>query len=143
MREPADHTAEDASRAELRWATLKLGFWLAALLVLGPAIRALPLGQTTRTGILAWLLLVFAMYWLYAGLGYRPLLLLQLLVYSSAVTLLMLKVLIVALGSNQFDFLRMAGKGLIVVGTAFAAANLSMMFLSSVLGRPGPEKWKQ
>jgi hypothetical protein len=143
MREPADHTAEDASRAELQRATLKLGFWLAALLVIGPVIRALPLGQTTRTGILAWVLLILALYWLYAGLGYRPLLLLQVLVYSAAVTLLMLKVLAVALGSNEFDFLRLLGKGLIVVGTAFAAGNLSMMFLSSVLGRAGPGEWKQ
>ena len=77
MRGPALHTAEDATRQELRGASLRLLMWLVICVILGPLVRALPLGQTTRTGILAWLLVAMALYWLYAGLGYRPLLLIQ------------------------------------------------------------------
>lgn len=138
MRDPADHTAEEATPRELRHASLQLSLWLLALLVVGPAVRALPLGQTTRTGILAWLLLALALYWLYAGLGYRPWLLLQVAIFSSAVALLMLKVLLVAVGIREFDVLREAGKWLIIAGGLSAGANLGMMLVASVLRRPPP-----
>lgn len=135
MREPADHTAEDADPGELRRAALRLSLWLIALLAVGPAVRALPLGQTTRTGILAWLLLAVALYWLYVGLGYRPWLLLQVAVFSAAVTLLMLKVLLVSVGIREFDFLRAGGKGLIIAGGVMAGANLGMMLVASAMRR--------
>lgn len=136
MQEPADHTAEQATPRELRHAALHLALWLLALLVVGPAVRALPLGQTTRTGILAWLLLSLALYWLYSGLGYRPWLLLQVAVFSSAVALLMLKVVLVAVGIREFELLREAGKALIVAGGLMAGANLGMMLVASILRRP-------
>ena len=44
--------------------------------VVVPLLRDLPLGATTRTGLLAWLLVLLALYWLYAGMGFQPLLLL-------------------------------------------------------------------
>lgn len=138
MIDPSDHTAEDASPGELRRASVRLALWLLALLAVGPAVRALPLGQTTRTGILAWLLLAVALYWLYRGLGYRPWLLLQVVVFSAAVTLLMLKVLLVSMGNREFDILREAGKGLIIAGGVMAGANLGMMLVVSVVRRPPP-----
>lgn len=138
MFDPSDHTAEDASPGELRRASIRLSLWLLALLVVGPAVRALPLGQTTRTGLLAWLLLAVALYWLYRGLGYRPWLLMQVAVFSTAVTLLMLKVLLVSMGIREFDILRAAGKGLIIAGGVMAGANLGMMLVASVLRRPPP-----
>lgn len=136
MFDPSDHTAEDASPGELRRASLRLSVWLLALLVAGPAVRALPLGQTTRTGLLAWLLLAVALYWLYRGLGYRPWLLMQVAVFSAAVTLLMLKVLLVSMGIHELDILRAAGKGLIIAGGVMAGANLGMMLVASVRRRP-------
>jgi hypothetical protein len=136
MFDPSDRTAEDASPGELRRASLRLSLWLVALLVVGPAVRALPLGQTTRTGLLAWLLLAVALYWLYRGLGYRPWLLLQVTVFSAAVTLLMLKVLLVSVGIRELDVLRVAGKGLIIAGGVMAGANLGMMLVASMLRRP-------
>lgn len=136
MRDPAEHTAEEASPRELRYASLQLFLWLLALLVVGPAVRALPLGQTTRTGILAWLLLALALYWLYAGLGYRPWLLSQVAIFSAAVALLTVKVLAVAVGIREFEILRETGKGLIIAGGLAAGANLGMMLFASVLKRP-------
>ncbi len=138
MFDPSDHTAEDASPGELRLAALRLSLWLLALLAIGPAVRALPLGQTTRTGLLAWLLLAVALYWLYRGLGYRPWLLMQVAVFSTAVTLLMLKVLLVSMGIREFDILRAVGKGLIIAGGVMAGANLGMMLVASVLRRSPP-----
>ena len=72
---------------------------LASLLALAflayPLIRGLPLGQTTRTYILAWLLVALAVYWLYSGFGFRPLLLIQLILFSAAATFLSAKILLV------------------------------------------------
>jgi hypothetical protein len=138
MRYPADHTAEEATPRELRHAALQLALWLGALLVVGPAVRMLPLGQTTRTLILAWLLLALALYWLYVGLGFRPWLLIQVVIFSSAVAFLMLKVLLVAIGIRELEILREAGKGLIIAGGVAAGANLGMMLVASVLKRQPP-----
>ena len=132
---PAEHTAEQATPAELKAASLRLALWLAALVVIGPAVRALPLGQTTRTAILAWILAAAALYWLYGGLGYRPLLLLQIVIFSTAVTLLSIKVLLVGLSVKQFDFLREAGRALLIAGGACAGANLGMMLVASLRRR--------
>lgn len=132
---PAEHTAEQATPGELKAASLRLTLWLAALVVIGPAVRALPLGQTTRTAILAWILAAAALYWLYGGLGYRPLLLLQLVFFSTAITLLSIKVLLVGLSVTQFDFLRETGRGLLIAGGACAGANLGMMLVASLRRR--------
>lgn len=103
---------------------------LAALaLLVVPIIRELPLGQSTRTGLLAWLLVGLAMYWLYAGMGYRPLLLLQLILFSSAAALLSAKLIVVALDIEGLTILRYLARGLILVGAACAFANLAAMLI--------------
>lgn len=130
-RKPALHTAEDASPRELWRASWKLLLTLAALgLLVAPLIRELPLGQSTRTGLLAWLLVGLAMYWLYAGMGYRPLLLLQLLLFSMAAALLSTKLLLVAIDINRLTVLRYVARGLILVGTGCAIANLGAMLIA-------------
>jgi hypothetical protein len=99
-----------------------------ALLVV-PLIRELPLGQSTRTGMVAWLLVGLAMYWLYAGMGYRPLLLLQLMLFSCAAALLSTKLLLVAIDINKLAVLRHAARGLLLVGAGCAFANLAAMLI--------------
>lgn len=128
--QPALRTAEDASPRELWRASWKLLVTLAALgLLVVPLIRELPLGQSTRTGLLAWLLVGLAFYWLYAGMGYRPLLLLQLLLFSTAAALLSTKLLLVAVDVRSMAVLRYVARGLILVGAGCAVANLGAMLL--------------
>ncbi len=103
---------------------------LAALgLLVLPIIWELPLGQSSRTGLLAWLLVGLAMYWLYAGMGYRPLLLLQLLLFSSAAALLSAKLLLVAIDVHSMAVLRYVARGAILLGAACAIANLGAMLI--------------
>jgi len=130
MGSPVPPTAEDATPRELRRASLRLLLMLLALVLLVvPLIRDLPLGRSTRIGILAWLLVALALYWLYKGMGYRPLLLLQLLVFSMAATLLSAKVLLVMVDVHQANVLRTAARWLILLGTVFAGANLGGMLV--------------
>lgn len=134
---PSLHTAEDATPAELRRASIRLLLMLLALaLLVVPIIRELPLGQSTRTGILAWLLVGLAFYWLSQGMGYRPLLLLQLLIFSTAATLLSAKVLLVIVDLNRVTFLRTVARWLIMLGATCAAANLLAM-LFKLARHPG------
>jgi len=122
------HTAEDATPAELRRASIRLLLMLLALaLLVMPIIRELPLGQSTRTAMLAWLLVGLAFYWLSQGMGYRPLLLLQLLIFSTAATLLSAKVLLVIVDVNRVTILRILARWLIMLGAACAGANLLAM----------------
>ena len=95
-------------------------------------MRVLLLGQTTRTGILAWLLVAMALYWLYAGLGYRPLLLIQLIIFSTAAALLAIKVGFVAIGVKELDILRATARILLIVGGLTAGANFGMMLIASL-----------
>jgi hypothetical protein len=128
--EPSLRTAEDASPRELWKASWKLLLMLAILgLLVVPLILQLPLGQSTQTGLLAWLLVGLALYWLYAGMGYRPLLLLQLLLFSGAAALLSAKLLLVAADVHRLTVLRYAARGLILVGAGCAMANLIAMLL--------------
>jgi hypothetical protein len=129
--EPALHTAEDASPRELWKASWRLLLTLAILgLIVAPLIHELPLGQSTRTGILAWLLVGLALYWLYAVMGYRPLLLLQLILFSGAAALLSAKLLLVAADVHRWTVLRYVARGMILVGAGCAVANLGAMLLS-------------
>jgi hypothetical protein len=98
-------------------------------LLVVPIIRELPLGQSSRTGLLAWLLVGLAMYWLYAGMGYRPLLLLQLMLFSGAAALLSAKLLLVAIDVRSLAILRHVARGLILVGAGCAIANLGAMLI--------------
>jgi hypothetical protein len=124
--EPATpHTAEEATPKELWTGGLRLLVMLSALgFLLVPIIRELPLGQTTRTAVLAWLLVALALYWLYAGLGYQPLLILQLLIFSAAAALLSAKIVLVALSIERLSVLRRVARALILVGAAFGGLNL-------------------
>jgi len=125
MQKGPPHTAEEATPTELRRASLRLLFMLLVLVLLVvPIIHELPLGQSSRTGILAWLLVGLALYWIYEGMGYRPLLLIQLVLFSAAATLLSAKVLLVIADVPQVQFLRSLARALIVLGAACAGTNL-------------------
>jgi hypothetical protein len=148
--EPVLHTAEDASPRELWRASWRLLLMLAALgLLVVPLIRELPLGQSTGLGVVSWLLVALALYWLYAGMGYRPLLLLQLMLFSSAAALVSAKLLLVAIDIRTLTVLRAIARGLILVGAGCAFANLLAMLItlwrrsrpdSGRPGAPGPQR---
>jgi hypothetical protein len=132
LRGPAEHTAEDATPGELRRSVLILLLMLAALaLLVAPLLKDLPLlGRSTRTAIFAWLLVGLALYWMYAGMGYRPLLLVQLLLFSAAAALLSVKLLLVAVDINSLTVLRWMARYLIIAGAVCAGANLTGMLLA-------------
>jgi hypothetical protein len=125
-RQAADfHTAEDATPAELRrrsWILLAMLAVLALLVV--PLVHRLALGPSPRHAILAWLLVCLALYWLYAGMGYWPLLMLQVMIFSVAAALLTIKVVLVIADVERLPVLRETARVLLVVGSGFAAANL-------------------
>lgn len=132
-------TAEEATPGELRRAGLRLGLSLAALVVVVvPLIRGLPLGQTTRTAMLAWLLVGIALYWLWAGMGVRPLLLLQLALFSTAAALLTTKILLVGIGVHRWSILRRTAKTLVLIGAGCAGINLALI-LGALLDRRPPD----
>jgi hypothetical protein len=141
LRGPAEHTAEDATPGELRRSVLILLLMLAALaLLVGPLLRDLPLlGKSTRTAILAWLLVGLALYWMYAGMGYRPLLLVQLLLFSAAAALLSVKLLLVAVSIESLTILRWLARWLIMAGAVVAGANLTGMLIALTLKQAGPQ----
>ena len=140
LRGPAEHTAEDATPGELRRSVLILLLMLAALaLLVTPLLRDLPLlGKSTRTAILAWLLVGLALYWMYAGMGYRPLLLVQLLLFSAAAALLSVKLLLVVVSIESLTILRWFARWLIMAGAMVAGANLTGMLIALTLKRTGP-----
>lgn len=114
-----------------RWRdTLRLCVMLALLaFVVVPVLRDLPFGATTRTGLLAWLLVLLALYWLYAGLGFQPFLLLQLVIFSAAAVLLTAKGLLVLLGIETLGVLRRTAKALIMMGAGLSGLNLLALIL--------------
>jgi hypothetical protein len=129
-------TAERATPAELRRASFRLLLmFLALTFLVVPVIRELPLGQTTRIGLLAWLLVALSLYWLYAGLGFRALLLPQLLLFSMAATLLTTKAGLVLVGVDRLSILRRAGRSLILLGAILGALNLAGMLRALWLRR--------
>jgi hypothetical protein len=141
LRGPAEHTAEDATPGELRRSVLTLLLMLAALgLLVAPLLADLPLlGRSTRTAIFAWLLVGLALYWMYAGMGYRPLLLVQLLLFSTAAALLSVKLLLVAVTIDSLTVLRWVARYLIIAGAVCAGANLTGMLLALTLQRPNTQ----
>ncbi len=137
MRAPAPHTADDATRPELWRASLRLMLMCVALaLLVVPLVRQLPLGETSRTGLFAWLLVVLAVYWLYAGLGFQALLLIQLVIFSAAAVLLTTKVALVLVGIDRLTILRITARWLIMVGAGLAVVNLGSMLLALTRRRP-------
>jgi hypothetical protein len=100
-------------------------------LLVAPLLADLPLlGKSTRTAILAWLLVGLALYWMYAGMGYRPLLLVQLLLFSTAAALLSVKLLLVAVTIDSLTVLRWTARYLIMAGAVCAGANLTGMLVA-------------
>ena len=81
---------------------------------------------------------MLAIYWLYAGLGYQPLLLLTLLLFSTAAMLLTTKVALVLVGVHRLSILRRAASALILAGAGLAAANLGAMLWKSLRRRAAP-----
>jgi hypothetical protein len=103
---------------------------LAALaLLVVPLIRELPPSRGIPTGLFAWLLVALALYWLYAGMGYRPLLLLQLLLFSGAATLLTARLVLGVIAEGKLGLFRAAARGMIMVGAGLAGTNLVAMLL--------------
>lgn len=103
---------------------------LAALaLLVVPLLKELPLEGASRIWLLAWMLVALALYWLYAGMGYRPLLLLQLLLFSGAAAFLTAKVLLGIIDVGRVGLLRAAARGMILIGAGLAGANLLAMLL--------------
>jgi hypothetical protein len=74
-------------------------------------------------------LVALALYWLYAGMGYRPLLLLQLLLFSAAAAFLTAKILLVVVDVRELGVLRTVARGMIVIGAGLAGANLVAMLV--------------
>jgi hypothetical protein len=129
-REPNLPTAEDATPRELWRASWKLLLMLGVLaLLVVPLLRELPLGHSTRISLLAWMLVALALYWLYAGMGYRPLLLLQLLLFSAAAAFLTARLLLGVIDLRHVSLLRAAARGMILVGAGLAGANLLAMLV--------------
>jgi hypothetical protein len=129
-REPALPTAEDATPRELWRASWKLLLMLGVLaLLVVPLLRELPVRYGIRTGLFSWILVALALYWLYAGMGYRPLLLVQLLLFSAAAAFLTARVLLGVIDVHQLGILRAAARGMILVGAGLAGANLLAMLL--------------
>lgn len=127
------HTAQEATPRQLVWDIVGLVLMFALLaLLLVPVIRELPLGQTTRTGILAWLLVLLSFFWLYRGMGFQPLLMVQLLVFSVAAVLLTTKAGLVLVGVDRLSILRRTARILIQVGAAIAILNLVMMLVQLI-----------
>ena len=143
LRGPAEHTAEDATPGELRRSVFILLLMLAALaLLVAPLLADLPLlGRSTRTAIFAWVLVGLALYWMYAGMGYRPLLLVQLLLFSTAAALLSVKLLLVAVTIDSLTALRWMARYLIMAGAVCAGANLTGMLVALTWrqSRPGTQ----
>jgi len=131
LRGPAEHTAEEATPGELRRSALILVLMMIALVVLVvPLLRDLPVGRSTRTAIVAWLLVALALYWMWAGMGYRPLLLCQLLFFSAAAALVSAKLVMVAASIEGMTIIRDMARLLIQAGALCAAANLGGMLLA-------------
>ncbi len=135
------HTAEEATPKELWLASLKLVLMLGGLVLLVlPVVQDLPVGATTRTSVLAWLLVALALYWLYSGLGYRPLLYLQLVLFSAAATLLTVKAAFVLVDIDRFSILRRIARDLIYGGLGCAGLNLLGMVYALVNRRRDPSR---
>jgi hypothetical protein len=130
MEEPL-HTAEVSDAKELKQSSLRLLFWLLVLgIIVTPLIIDLPVGQTTRTGLLAWLLVALAFYWLWAGLGYQPLLLTQMFLFSAAAFLLTTKAGLVLIGIHRLSILRRTALDLIILGASCSVINLVAMLVA-------------
>jgi hypothetical protein len=67
---------------------------------------------------------------MYAGMGYRPLLLVQLLLFSAAAALLSVQLLLLAVTIDNLTVLRWVARYLIMAGAVCAGANLTGMLVA-------------
>jgi hypothetical protein len=67
---------------------------------------------------------------MYAGMGYRPLLLVQLLLFSTAAALLSVKLLLVAVTIDNVYVLQWLARYLILAGAVCAGANLTGLMVA-------------
>lgn len=119
---------------------LLASLWLCLMLlllglVMVPLLRELPFGSTTKTLLLAWLLVAMAMYWMYAGLGFQPLLLLQLGLFCVAALLLSTKAGLVLVGIERFSILRRIARAMILGGAGLAVVNLVALIAAPLVER--------
>lgn len=142
MSSPGHESPTVGIRARVRRHALQLVAWVIVIAMLVvPLLKDLPLGDTTRAGILAWLLVGIAIYWLFTDLGYRPLLLFQLFFFSAAVACLSAKVLLVSIGVHRLSILRRTAIWLILFGALCAGANLAIMLIDNIRPRqPDPHR---
>lgn len=110
---------------------------LVFALVVVPLVNSLPLGPTARFGILAWLMVGVALYWMLADLGTHSLLKIQLLLFSLAASALSAKAFLVWIGIRRMGLLRDSAIGLLALGGVCATANL--LFLLFGLLPKGPK----
>lgn len=130
---PTPRTAENSTPSELWRASIRLAIWFTLLtLLVVPMLRESPLGPTGAAAVLGSLLVVLSLYWMLAGYGYRPLLILQLVAFSTAMVLLATKVGLVLIGVERLSILQRAGKALIALGAGCAAFNLIAMLMALV-----------
>jgi hypothetical protein len=130
---PTPRTAENSTPSELWAASFRLAIWFTLLtLLVVPMLRESPLGPTGAAAVLGSLLVVLSLYWMLAGYGYRPLLILQLVAFSTAMVLLATKVALVLVGIERLSILQRAGKGMIILGAACAGINLVAMLIALI-----------
>jgi hypothetical protein len=133
MQRPTPRTAENSTPSELWAASIRLAIWFTLLVLLVvPMLRDSPLGPTGARAVLGSLLVVLSLYWLLAGYGYRPLLIIQVAAFSVAVVLLATKVGLVLLGVERLSILRRLGQGLILLGAGCGGINLVAMLIALV-----------
>jgi hypothetical protein len=117
-------------RGRVQRTAVRLLLWLVAIALLAlPLARGLDLGETTRAGILTFLLLCVALYWLFTDMGYRPLLLFQLVFFSTALVFLSAKALLVGIGVHSLSILRRTAIYLDLLGAACAGVNVILLLV--------------
>lgn len=126
----------DSLRGRVRRTSLRLLVWLVVIaLLMVPLLEDFPLGDTSRAGVIAWILVGIALYWLFTDMGYKPLLLFQLFFFSAAVALLTAKVLLVTIGVYRGPILRRVAIWFILFGAVCAGLNVAISFLDNVRRR--------
>lgn len=139
MSETPDASTSSQVGGRVQRTALRLLLWLVAVaLLILPLVRGLPLGDTTRAGLLTFLLLCVALYWLFTDMGYRPLLLFQLVFFSTALVLLSTKAFLVGIGVTSLSILRRTAIWLDILGAACAGVNVVMLLIDLVRQRTRP-----
>jgi hypothetical protein len=140
VRNSGPSSDEEAARSELTRSVWLLIMIVVVALLVTLLLGTLPLKPGPRTGIPAWLLVLIALYCLYAGMGYWPLLMLQLVAFSCAAVLLTGRAALAILGVHGLAFLRHRAGLLILIGAGCAVVNLGFMVVSLVQQRRERER---